>query len=136
MSDKFATIIVEAPAVVNLRKFSQMTGKADLDGMFVTALSATGALPATHYISSGMVPEAYLDMLSAPDKLHARAKAAWEADGLAFPFTLAQVTTALSKVTVSDGTRTDDIDGVPTVADEDPHALIARMGLQMVRGAV
>ena len=135
MNESHATIIVAAAAAANVRKFSQMTGKADLDGMFVTPLSATGQLPATHYISSGMVPNSYLDMLSTPAKLHARAKAAWEADGLVFPFTLAQVTTALSKVEVSDGTRLVDVDGVQTTVEEGPHALIARLGLQMLRGA-
>ena len=32
-------------------------------GMFTTALSATGALPATHYISSGQIYEGLADLL-------------------------------------------------------------------------
>lgn len=127
MSESHATIIVQAGAAANIRKFSQMTGKVDLDNMFLTALSATGQPPVTYYVSSGAVPDSYLDMLSTPDKLYTRAKAVWEADGLEFPFTLAQVTTALSKVTVGYGT----FNGEP----EGPHAMLARLGLAIIQGA-
>lgn len=128
MSETQATIIVQAGAAANIRKFSQMAGKVDLDNMFLTELSATGQKPATHYVSNGSMPDSYLDMLSTPDKLYTRAKAVWEADGLEFPFTLAQVTTALSKVTVSYGT----FNGEP----EDPHAMLARLGLVIIQGTV
>ena len=127
-----ATLIVTAAVAVNLRKLSQMLDKGDCDGMFTTGLSATGAEPATHYVSSGHVPKIYITALSSPAKLKAAADAAYEAEGIVQPFTLAQITNALSKCTISDGTTLELIDGVATVVEEGPHALIARLGLKLI----
>ena len=68
--DIFATIIVTAAEVQVARDAAaQFHGG---DGMLTTGLSATGAEPATHYISSGMVPEevvqAMLGMSSVSDR--------------------------------------------------------------------
>lgn len=127
-----ATIILTAAVAVNLRKLSQMLGRADTDGMFTTALSSTGALPATHYISSGYVPQSYLAALSTPAKLKAAADKAYAEEDTVQPFSLVQITAALSKCTVSDGTRVVDVAGIPTVVAEGPHELIARLGLQLI----
>jgi hypothetical protein len=120
-----ATLIVTTAVAANLRKLSQMLERSETDGMFVTPLSATGALPATHFISSGMVPKAYITNLSDPAKLKAAADAAYAAEGEVQPFTLTQITNALSKCTLSDGTFNDE--------PESPHAMIARLGLKMIQ---
>lgn len=133
MKYQHATLIVTAAVAVNLRELSQMLERSETDGMFTTALSATGDLPATHYISSGMVPKAYIVALSTPVKLKAAADAAYAKEGVTQPFTQLQVTNALSKCTVSDGTTTVMIDGVSTVVAEGPHELIARLGLKMIQ---
>lgn len=109
---------------MNVRELSRRLGKVDLDGMFVRGLSATGIAPATHYISSGYIRPAYLNAFTNNVRLFNIAQAAWEADGDVFPFSQAQVTNALTKCTVSDGT----FNGEP----EDAHALIARLGLQLI----
>lgn len=62
MADTFATLIVTAENVERARTTAaQFTGGA---GMFTTALSATGAEPATHYISTGYMPEGIVQALS------------------------------------------------------------------------
>ena len=126
------TIIVTAAVAVNLRKLSQMLDRSETDGMFTTGLSATGAEPAPHYISSGHVPKIYITALSSPAKLKAAAEKAYADEGENFPFTLTQITNALSKCTISDGTTMELIDGVATVVEEGPHALIARLGLKLI----
>jgi hypothetical protein len=100
--------------------------------MFTAKLSASGNLPATHWISSGLIPEQYLNAVTNPTRLFNVARKAWQDDGDTFPFTQNQVNNALGNCTVSDGTRTIDVDGVPTVVDEGPHALLARLGLKLI----
>lgn len=130
--DVQTTVIVTAAVAVNLRELSRRMGKVDLDGMFTTGLSATGNLPATHYISSGLIRPNYLNAITNSTRLRTVAKAAWEADGDVFPFTLAQVSNALGNCTVSDGTREVTVDGVTSTVAEGPHELIARLGLKII----
>lgn len=55
MPDIFATIIVTSANVSHARTLAaEIPGG---DGMFTSELSATGNAPATHYISSGYMPE-------------------------------------------------------------------------------
>jgi hypothetical protein len=129
MKYRFGTLIVTSAVANNLRLLSQMLDKGDCDGMFTTALSATGTLPATHYISSGAIPKVYFTALSNPTTLFNVAKKAWEDDNLVFPFTQAQVTNTLSKCTVSDGTYDNGVDGPQP---EGPHDLLARLGLKII----
>lgn len=132
MNYTFCTLVVTNAVRTNLKDLSDRLDKNHCRGMFTTALSATGALPATHFISSGMVPAAYLNAVTSPTRLYNIAKAAYEADGEVFPFTQTQVTNALSKCTLSDGTFTSTIDGVTAARPESPQAMIARLGLQMI----
>jgi hypothetical protein len=124
------TIIVTAAVAANLKELSRRLDKGECDGMFKTGLNAIGAAvgaPATHYVSSGHVPAAYLHAVTNNVRLYTIAKKAWEDDGDVFPFTQAQVTNALGNCFLSDGTRL--VDGVTVT--EDPHAFIARKGLQL-----
>ena len=60
--DIFATIIVTAAQAQAARDAAaQIPGG---EGMFTTGLSATGAEPATHYISSGWIPAEIVDALT------------------------------------------------------------------------
>ena len=54
--DIFRTLIVQANQVELAREVGASYG-AGGEGMFVTPLSSTGQYPATHYISSGLIPE-------------------------------------------------------------------------------
>lgn len=54
--DIFKTLVVQANQVELAREVGASYG-AGGEGMFLTPLSATGNYPATHYISSGVIPE-------------------------------------------------------------------------------
>lgn len=118
MNYEFATVIITTAVAVNLRKLSQMLDRGETDGMFAVGLSATGSLPATHYISTGMVPEAYVNAITNETRLFNIAKKAYADEGATFPFTQAQVTNALSKCDVS---------------EDNPFAAMDRMGLKMIQ---
>lgn len=133
MNYEFATIIVKLSAVTTLRKLAQALDPDETGGMFATGLSATGDLPATHFISSGQVPDVFAQAIRSPAMLNTQAKAAFLEDGASYPYTLTQVTAALTGCNISDGTLSVLIDGIPTVVSESPHEFIARLGLKMIR---
>lgn len=62
MADAFRTLIVPAAAAPLVREIAASFGPGGV-GMFTTPLSATGLDPASHYISSGFVPEAFAYMV-------------------------------------------------------------------------
>lgn len=119
----FGTAVVTNAVAVNLRELARRLDKGDCDGMFTTGLSATGELPATHFISTGWVPRAYAAALQSGLKLFNAGKAAWEADGDVFPFTQQQVTNALAQCTIVGD-------------DETPEALLERLGLKLIGGTL
>jgi len=62
MTDIFATIIVTAAQAKAARDAAAAIPGGD--GMFTAGLSATGSMPATHYISSGSVPQEIVDAVA------------------------------------------------------------------------
>ncbi len=54
--DLFRTIIVTASDAPACRQIAANSSSSGL-GMWATGLSASGTAPATHFISSGMIPE-------------------------------------------------------------------------------
>ena len=123
-----ASIIIPLSVATALRNIAQKLDRNETDGMFKTGLSATGNTPASHFISSGQVPASFADAIRSPALLNTTAQAAFIAEGLTYPFTLTQVTAALSGCSISDGT----FNALP----ETPHQFIARLGLQIVRTAI
>lgn len=113
----FGTFIVTNGVRTALRDLSTHLDRAETDGMFLTGLSATGVGPATHWISTGKVPQAYLANMQDPVKLFNNASAAYAKDQVAFPYTQLQVTNNLALCDVS---------------IDPPFVALARMGLQMV----
>lgn len=128
MADVQTTVVVTAAIAPTIKEISRRMGKVDLNGMFLTGLSATGIAPATHFISSGLVRQEYLNVITDNVRLFNAAKAAWEADGNVFPYTQTQVTAARTALSISDGT----FNNLP----EGPHEFIARLGLKIVRGTL
>ena len=57
------TIIVPAPLVEAARAACAGLAGPGGSGMFTTPLSATGTLPASHYISSGMIEDQFASLL-------------------------------------------------------------------------
>ncbi len=105
MTDIFRTAIVPL-AVAPLARML-MVNQFDL----LTPLSPTGTAPATHFISSGMIPERFGPILSDPAIAHEAATAA------GYEVTLAQITAALNASDVS---------------EESPGTAEARLGLLRV----
>lgn len=60
--DIFATIIVTADNAEQARTLAASIPGGE--GMFTAGLSATGSMPATHYISSGSVPQEIVDAVA------------------------------------------------------------------------
>lgn len=104
------TMIVPAEVVEDARALSDCFGPA-AQGMWTTALSPTGAEPATHYISAGLIDEVFAAFLSSPEALHAAA------EGLDLPVSQAECEALLA---------------ASEVTDEKPFAVLARMELQLV----
>ena len=82
-------------------------------GMFLTGLSASGAAPATHYVSAGQIDDSFAAALSNAAILYGACQQA------GIDVTQTQCTALLSSSDVS---------------AEQPFAAIARLGLQIIRG--
>lgn len=78
----------------------------DASGMWTTGLSLDGAPPATHYISSGLVDQAFADLLASPIALAAAAGV-----------TLEEAQAIVAGMHVS---------------EDNPHETLAHMGLSLV----
>lgn len=70
------TIIVPDFAAVGARMACEALAGPGGSGMFTVPLSATGAEPATHWISSGLIEQDFADLLASPDALTAVATSA------------------------------------------------------------
>lgn len=84
-------------------------------GMWTIRLSETGAEPATHLASHGLIQQQFADMLQSPQAIYDAATA------FGLPVTLAQVEGLLARADISADWWTDGC---------------ARMGLQVVRGDI
>lgn len=87
---------------------------------FVSPLSATGSMPATHYISSGLVNPLYLTRFTDPVMVYTRSLE----ENPAFAYTQQQVTDAIAASILHDGTYLGQPEGV--------FALLARLNLRQV----
>lgn len=61
MTDTFSTLIIAAQDAPLARQIAAAFGPGGA-GMWTTPLSATGAEPATHYISSGYIPAEFVSL--------------------------------------------------------------------------
>lgn len=122
MNESIRTIFFSAAAAEAVREISSVLDKDALSGLFVTPLEATAAPgPISHYVSSGPLPDWYISLLTAPEDFYDASKAAYEAEGRAFQYTLAQIGVLLSQCEMHDG----------TAFEETPHAWLAQRGLQL-----
>lgn len=65
------TIIVPDAVVIPARMACEALAGAGGSGMYSVPLSPTGELPATHWISSGLIEQEFADLLANPDALTA-----------------------------------------------------------------
>ena len=92
--------------------------------MFITPLSSTGAEPATHYISAGMIEDNFAALLP----LDAMVDDVWTRTYAGLPETIVQLYNATDNppVTLEQVTA---VFATADVSEEDPHAAMARLGL-------
>lgn len=107
-------MIVTAAVAPQARALADSFGPS-ASGMWTTALSPTGELPATHYISAGMIGTSFAGLMSSPDALQAGCAAM----GITVP--LANCKAVLAGADVS---------------EEQPFDAMTRLGLQMVQEAI
>jgi hypothetical protein len=123
----YRCMIVPAATVAQTRGLADKFGPA-AQNMWITELSPTGAAPATHYISAGLIDPLFASMFASPEALQAGALQA------GITVDLATCAALLSAATVTDGTFTSTgLDGKPMTATEGPLETIARLGLQLVQ---
>ncbi|MEN6644287.1 MAG: hypothetical protein ABFE08_17750 [Armatimonadia bacterium] len=111
MPDVFKTMILAADTIDLAREICASFGPGGA-GMFITPLSADGTDPATHYISSGYIPEAFAHLLDDPVAVYEAATA----QGVIC--TLEEVEAVLASSDIS---------------TDEPFAAMARLGLVIVQ---
>lgn len=109
--DIFRTLIVAAIDAPLAREIAASFGPGGA-GMWTTALSADGTEPATHYISSGYIPEQFANLLTDPVGVY-------------------EAATAQGVTTTQDAV--DDIFANADISDEEPFSAMARLGLVIVQ---
>lgn len=108
-----STLITPAAHVELARQLASGIAGSSGTGMWLTELSADGAAPATHYISAGLIQEQFAALMGDAQTTLAYATAA------GIVTTLAEIQALYDASTIR--------------ADEDPHAVIAELGLVIMR---
>mgnify|MGYP000151946199 FL=1 len=125
------TIIIPASAQSNAQALCKGLAGAAGDKMFVVGLSASGEAPATHYISSGTISAEMAALL--PCKSVTTDKDGKEQitttpgmpEAVPALAAKAKISTTKTKITA--------LYSAIDVSDQDPHAAVARLGLQIVQ---
>ena len=126
MADIHRTMVIPAALAPLARALAAGLSPGGV-GMFVTGLSPTGAEPATHYVSSGLINPAFGGVMKDAAKL----RAAVIAKG--GTVTLAKCQALVSQSDVSGGVQ---IDAEGREYAETAFEAFARLGLQLVQGAL
>ena len=98
-------------------------------GMFITALSADGAEPATHYISSGLIEDRFAALLP----LDALVDDVWTRTYEGMASTVVQLYNEAKPDTPITLEQVQAVFAGADVCEEEPQAAMARLGLQMVQ---
>lgn len=105
------TLIVLASKVAQARTLCAQMAGAPGSGMFSTALSPSGAVAPTHYVSAGMIEDTFAAVLADPAVMHGACQAA------GISITLAECTALLAASDIS---------------EEPPFDALARVGLKLI----
>lgn len=128
----FRTMLIPDAIVAQVRSLADSFGPA-ASGMWQTPLSPTGALPATHWISSGYIgddfaaimPYSHFDSSEPP---------VWITD--AYDPAAFIALCALNEVTAPPVEVITQIMGMVDVSDQQPFAAMVRLGLKMIVEAI
>jgi len=130
MMDIFRTLIIPSAQVALARSIAASFGPGGV-GMWTTPLSSDGLEPASHYISSGYVPEAYNYLV--PCQTWTQEDGVWVMTG-SEPGDPVAVYEAASQAGVE--CTQADVDALFAVADvtvQDPFVAMGRIGVQIVQ---
>jgi len=127
----FRTMIIPAAQVALARTIAVTLDPAHNANMWITPLSPTGQESATHYISSGQIPEAFAAMV--PCVFWTWQDDAWvETDAYpGDPITVYEACSAAGMTVTQD--EIDDLFAAADVSEQEPFVAMGRMGLQMVQ---
>jgi hypothetical protein len=131
MPDIFRTMIITASNAPLARELAASFGPGG-SGMWQTPLSADGTEPATHFISSGYIPEAFAYMV--PSQVWAQDENGdWVMTGSdpGNPVAVYEAATAQGVVTTLADVEA--VFATADVTDEEPFAAMGRLGLQIVQ---
>lgn len=134
MADAFRTVIIPMSNRVNARTISAAYDQVG-DDMFPTFLSASGADPATHAISTGYIPKRFTDYLpfstwtydgaqwveTVVSTGNASAVRTFVNNKLGTSYTLTQVSNFLASLDIS---------------DQDPFVAMGRLGLKIINPTI
>ncbi|MEF3075158.1 hypothetical protein V2P20_08985 [Methylobacter sp. Wu1] len=109
------TLIVPAAIVDQVRALADQFGPA-AQNMWTTPLSASGNIPATHYISAGQIDEIFAELISSPQNLVDISAT------MGVSVTLDEATFILSQCDVS--------------ADEPAEIAMSRIGLKIIQESI
>lgn len=129
MAESFRTLIVTAEHADLARRLAGSFGSGGL-GMWTTPLSSTGAEPATHYISSGMLPAEFAGMV--PTQTWELVDGVWTkiastpGDAAAVYYVAQQQGVECTLAEVEDTLISSDVTAQP------PFTAMGRLGLQIV----
>ena len=124
--DNFRTLILPAAVTPLAREIAATLSPAGI-GMWTTGLSPTGAEPATHFISTGLISPEFAHMV--PEQVWEQVDGAWTQTGSTpgNPEAVLEACTAAGmEVTQAE------VDGVFAVADvteQEPFTALGRLGL-------
>lgn len=111
-------IIVPASLALPARNLAECLTPAAA-GMFITPVSPTGDGDPTHFISSGLVDEQFMALLSDPAALYAACQQGAQAQGMTLTATLADAEALVAQANVS---------------EENPFGALIRVGLKILSG--
>jgi len=94
------TMIVPAGVVDAARNIADCLSTRG-EGMFVTGCSPTGAEPATHYISTGMISSSFTTLLANATSLYSYAQIGAQAQGKTLTATLTDAQAVVAQAMVS-----------------------------------
>ena len=133
--DIFRTLIVPADQAPLARSIANMFAGGSDQRMWIVGLSAIGQAPATHYISTGAVPEAYQVM--APWQVWQQQDGQWVmTDSYAGrPDQVYAACQAADPPLQCTEQEVQDLFTVADMTDQDPWVAMGRLGLQPVQEA-
>lgn len=130
MTDTFLTLIVP-DASVDLARTIAATLSDGGKGMWTTPLSSDGSAPATHWISSGWVPAAWMHMV--PVRTYEQTDTGWVLVSETPGDPQAVLDGCAAQGVVIDPAALDALFATADVTEQEPGVAVGRMGLQMVQ---